>query len=234
MYEAVRAWPAGSSTVARLAATAAEFGYDGLVVRNPPDAVPDFDAAAVHETYEVDIVTGVRLEPESPEAASGALGHHRPETTVVIMQGGTDALNDYAVSQDKLDVLSGPMAGEGDLDHASVKAAASHGVRIAVDFGPVLRATGERRSAAISDLRKLRELIEAYDAPYVVTASASSHLELRSPRELAAVGSVAGFDQAAVETGLDEWRRLTERNRERLSDDYLAPGVRRSTREAEE
>jgi len=37
-YEAVHARPDGDSTVARLAMTASEYGFDGLVVRNHGDA----------------------------------------------------------------------------------------------------------------------------------------------------------------------------------------------------
>jgi ribonuclease P/MRP protein subunit RPP1 len=208
--------------------TAADCGYNGLVLVNPQDAGPQFDASAIRERYGIDIVRGSELTPETPEAAAGAIGHHRPESTVLALQGGTDALNEYAVRQDKLDVLARPMAGDADLDHALVKAAAKHGVRLAVDLGPVLRGAGDPRSSAISDRRKLWELISAYDAPYVVTARPSSHLELRSPRELAAVGRLAGLDQTAAETGLAEWRRLTDRNRDRLADGYVAPGVRRN------
>ncbi|MFB6359957.1 MAG: RNase P subunit p30 family protein [Halobacteriales archaeon] len=234
MYEAVRARPAGPSTVARLAATAAEYGYDGLVILNPPDEPPEYDPAAIQQSYGIDVVAGLELDPQSPNAASGSLGHHRPETTVLALAGGPNGLNEFAVSQDKLDVLSGPMAGDVDLDHGLVQAAAHHGVKIAVELGPVLRCSGQERTHAISDLRKLRELIEAYDAPYVVTGSPASHLELRSPRELAAVGSVAGFERAAIETGLEEWQTLADRNRERLSADHITPGVRRGQPGGEE
>ena len=226
MYEAVRARPAGPSTVARLAATAADYGYDGLVVANPPDEPPVYDATAVADAYDLDVVAGVALEPSTPAAASGALGHHRPDTTVLTLRGGRD-LNAYAVRQVKLDVLAAPMAEGGDIDHVIAAAAADHGVRLAVDLGPVLRASGDARSTSISKLRKLRELLEDADAPYVVTAGARSHLELRAPRELAAAAAVAGFDRAQVESGLAEWGRLADRNRERRSADYVGPGVRR-------
>lgn len=227
MYEAVRARPAGASTVARLAATAADYGYAGLVVVNPPDAQPSYDPAAITEAYGVDVVDGRTLEPSTPAEASGALGHHRPETTVLALRGGGDGLNPYAARQDRLDVLSGPLADGGTVDDVLVTAAADHGVRLAVDLGSVLRSSGDERTRSIAGLRKLRELLEDADAPYVVTAGATSHLELRAPRELAAVAAVAGFDRAAVEVGLAEWGRLVARNRERLSDDYVAPGVRR-------
>lgn len=219
--------PAGPSTVARLAATAADYGYEGLVVLNPPDAPAEFDAAAIAETYGVDVVDGASLQPDDPAEASGAVGHHRQETTLLCLRGGDPALNAFAVRQARLDVLTRPTADGTDIDHVLVRAAADHGVRLAVDLGPVLRGSGPARSTSLARLRKLRELIEDADAPYVVTASANTHLELRAPRELAAAAAVAGFDRDAVESGLAEWGHLAERNRERLSDDYVSPGVRR-------
>ncbi len=226
MYEAARARPAGPSTVARLAATAADCGYDGLVAANPAADRPAVDREAVAEAWGVDVVDAVVLEPEDPAAASGAIGHHRPEATVLIVRARTHAVAAHAARQAKVDVLVPPADG-GDLDDVLVNAAAEHGVRLGVDLGPALRSRGPERTDAIAGLRKLRELLEHADAPYVVTGSAGSHLELRAPRELAAVAATAGFEREAVEAGLAEWGRLAERNRERLSGDYVAPGVRR-------
>jgi ribonuclease P/MRP protein subunit RPP1 len=227
MYEAAVARPAGPSTVARLAATAADYGYEGLVIVNPPDAPAEYDAAAVSDAFGIDVVDGVELRPDDPAQASGAVGHHRPETTVMGLRGGDSALNAYAVRQERVDVVTTPTADATDIDHVLVRAAADHGVRLAVDLGPVLRESGPARSTALARLRQLRELLADAGAPYVVTASATSHLELRAPRDLAAVAAVAGFERDALEAGLDEWAHLAERNRERLSDDYVGPGVRR-------
>jgi ribonuclease P/MRP protein subunit RPP1 len=87
---------------------------------------------------------------------------------------------------------------------------------------------------AISKRRKLRELIEHDDVPYVISGDAASHLELRAPRELVAVCERLGFDAAAAEAGLVEWERLAERNRERQSDRFVEPGVRRGTHDERE
>lgn len=232
MYEAVLARPAGPSTVARLAATAADYGFAGVVVMNPPAERPAFDADAVREAVGIDVVEGATLMPADPAQASGTVGHARPSTPVLGLHGGDEALIRYAVDQDRIDVLLGTVEDDIDLTHGQVQAAADHGVRLAVELGPVLRATGERRTQAIARLRKLRELVEAYDARYVVTAGAASHLELRAPRELAAAGAVAGFERSGIERGLEEWGRLAEHNRERLGDDYVAPGVHREVDEA--
>jgi len=61
----------------------------------------------------------------------------------------------------------------------------------------------------------------------VVSADPGSHLQLRAPRELAAVGEAIGFTAEQIETGLAEWGRIAARNRERLSDTFVEPGVHR-------
>lgn len=226
MYEAVHAHPDGESTVARLAATAADYGFDGIVVRNHADATAEYDAAAIRETYDVDVVDGVEIRADDPAQASGYVGGLRPRTTVLCLHGGTSALNRFAVRQDRVDVLAHPMR-EGDVDHVLVREAKAHDVRLEVDLGPVLREVGGRRVRSVADLRKLRELLQAYDAPYVVSGEPSGHLALRAPRELAAVGEVVGFDPAAIERGLAEWGRIAAANRERADPDFVEPGVRR-------
>lgn len=227
MYEAVRARPDGESTVARFAATAASAGLDGVVVRSRQDARPAFEAAAIAERYGVDMVDGVEVATDGPERASGYVGSLRPETTVLAVRGGTRALNRFAVNSPAVDVLAAPMAGDGDVDHGLAKAAARNGVRLEVDLGPVLRSTGGERVRALQALRKLRELLVDADAPYVVSARPRTHLQVRAPRELLAVGEAAGFDREWLRDGLAEWARLADRNRERLSDEFVAPGVRR-------
>lgn len=217
----------GASTVARFAATAADRGFEGVVVRSRHDARPEFDPVRIREAYGVDVVPGVEIAVDDPSRASGFLGSVRPEYPVVLVRGGSPKLNRFAVESDAVDVLADPMAGEGDVNHVLARAAADHGVRVEFNFSRVLRAEGGRRVRALRGLRKLRELVETYEPPYVVSADPRSHLELRAPRELLAVGEVAGFSADQVRDGLAEWGRLAARNRERLSDEFIAPGVKR-------
>lgn len=227
MYEAVYATPEGRSTAARFAHTASEYGYGGIVFRNADDALAEGDAERIAEAYGIDVVSGIEVRAESPQKASGYLGNHREDYTILALRGGTDALNRFAVEQERVDVLARPMDGEGDFNHVLAKAAARNGVRVEFDFRTVLRLAGGPRVQALSDLRKLRELIEQYDASYVVSATPKSHLQLRGPREIVAVGEQIGFSAEEVERGLREWGRLAERNRERMSESFIEPGVRR-------
>lgn len=227
MYEAVHAVPEGDATVARLALTAREYGYDGLVVRNHGDQRASFDGADVSAETGVDVVEGIELVADDPQSASGYLGNYRPDHTIVAVHGGSTALNRFAVEQPKVDVLAHPMAGDGDVNHVLANRAAENGVRLELNLRRVLRESGGTRVRSIQGLTKLWELIEDADAPYVVSADPRSHLELRAPRELAAVADAIGLDRASIETGLAEWGRLADRNRDRAADSFVEPGVRR-------
>lgn len=226
MYEAVHAHPDGEATVARLALTADAYGYEGVVVRNHGDRQADYDAARVAEAYGVDVVRGIELRSDDRSQLRGLVSSYREERTLLCVHGGDVAVNRFACEQPAVDVLAHPTRGDGDVNHVLAKAAAENGVRLEFNLGRVLRDDGGTRVRAVRGLRKLRELVETYDAPYVVTADPASHLELRAPRELVALGEVVGFDAEQVREGLREWGRLAERNRDRQSEAFLEQGVR--------
>lgn len=221
-YEAVRPYPAGETTTDRFALTAAEWGYDGLVVWNDHGD----DLAAIRAQREIDLVDGIEITADDPASASGAVGNYRPDCTVLAVRGGSPELVRFAVEQPKVDVLTAPFAGDGDVNHVIVKRAVQNAVRVEVNLGPVVRAAGGRRVRVLQKLRKLRELLAHYDAPFVVSVRGDSHRALRAPRELAAVGAQIGFDSEAIREGLREWGRIVRRVRRRRSESFISPGVR--------
>lgn len=226
MYEAVHAAPDGDSSVARLAATAADYGFDGVVVRNHSDSRVEYDAEEIREASGIDVVEGVEVRAGDRQGASGSVGNVRTSNTIVAIHGGTNALNRFAVETDRVDVLAHPMTESGDFNHVLAKAAAENRVHLEFNLGRVLRDDGGPRVQAIQGLRKLRELVDQYDVPYVVSADPRSHLQLRAPRELLAVAETIGFDREAVEKGLSAWGEITARNRDRRSEKFIEPGVR--------
>jgi ribonuclease P/MRP protein subunit RPP1 len=223
MHEGVHAHPDGGSTVARLARTAARHGYDGIVVRNHGDAQATCDPAAIEAEYGIDIIPGIEIRAADPGRASGLIGNYRSKRTIVCVHGGE--LNRFAVEQPQVDVLAHPMI-DGDVNHVLAKAAAENEVHVEFNFARVLRSDGGARIDAISELRKLREITEQYDTPHVVSADPETHLQLRAPRELLAVGAAIGFDRSAIEAGLEAWGEIAERNRARQSESFVEPGVR--------
>ncbi|MFB6091395.1 MAG: RNase P subunit p30 family protein [Haloquadratum sp.] len=238
MYEAVHAHPDGDSTAARLATTAERYGYEGVIARTGA-----LDGE-VRETSPVDVVDAAEIVAPDPQHASGAVGNARSNHAVVLVCGGTDALNRFAVEQPRVDVLARPFegatddgegpSGGGDLNHVLAKAARDNDVRIEVNLAPVLRDRGGHRVRHLDKLRRLKRLLEDYDAPYVVSANPRSHLHLRAHREIAALGAEIGLGAEWTRAGLDAWGRLVAENRKRLSESFIAPGVERGRYEEDD
>jgi ribonuclease P/MRP protein subunit RPP1 len=233
MYEAVHAHRdgAGAATLARHALTAAELGYEGLVVRNAP-ATAQLEAVAAR--YDVDIASGVEIRTTERSAAAAAISQHRPQQTLVIVRGHSVAMNRFAVEEPRVDVLAHPMRGSGDVNHVLAEAAARNGVRVEFDLGPVMQSRGRQRVQAIGRLQKLHDMITACDAPYVVTAGVESHLDWRSPRDLAGLAVPLDWSPAWIREGLAEWGRLVGRNRRRHAESFIQPGVRIDTHEKDD
>jgi len=226
MYEGVHAYPDGETTVARHALTAATYGYDGIVVRNHGDRQTEYDSDAVASETGIDVVEGIELRSDDRAQLSGLVSQYRDQRTLLVIHGGDDDINRFACEEPMVDVLAHPMAGDGDVNHILAKAAAHNSVHVEFDLSPVVTADGGTRVRALRDLRKLRDIVDYYDTPYVVSLNADSHLALRAPREVIAVATQAGFDPEWTREGLRAWSEIAERNRERLSDSFLEPGVR--------
>ncbi len=225
MYEGVHARPDGDSTVSRMALTARDYGFSGIVVRNHGDNPASYDPAQLSAAYDIDVVPAVEIRASDPSRAGGFVGAHRDSQTIVLVHGGTPQLNRFAVEQPAVDVLAHPMAGDGDFNHVLAQRAVENGVRIEFNLAPALRWQGGRRVQALKKLRKLHEIVETYETPYVVSGDPRSHLQLRSPRALQAVGETIGLTETEIADGLAEWANIAARNRRRQDDSFVQPGV---------
>ena len=225
MYAAVQAWPDGNSTVARFAAAADRFGFDGLVVRNHHDRRPPSITPDSRERSSTRVIPAIELHGESPAAMSGGVVEFRDTVPIVCLHGGTDRRNRFAVEQDRIDVLAHPFSEGGTINHILARSAAENAVHIEFNLRPVFRARGGRRVEAIRKLRTLHDVIRQYDAPYVVSSIPRDHLELRTPRACTALGSVLEIDPKWIETGLANWGRIAAKNAEIMDPTYVEPGI---------
>ena len=211
--------------VAGLAATAARHGYDGLVV----DGVDRDSLAGVDA--DLDLVDGVTVEAPDPETAAGRVGSLRSgrqtEYTVLSVAGGPPDVTRFASEDERVDVLLLPADAQVVFVSPVCDDDGEHGVRVALDLGSVLRASGDRRVHALRTLRRRREILADAGVEPLVTARPTSPLAVRSPRDLAAVGARIGLGADTVHEGLAGWGAVVERVRERTDPRFVEPGVRR-------
>lgn len=234
MYATIRT--GDPSRVTRATEVAAGMGFDGLVVRIPHTEYPleIADRASERTPEDFAVVPAIEIDPASPEAASGLVGTYREQCDLLVLRGGTPAVNRFAVEHSKVDVLAAPMADRGDINHVLARSAADNAVCLEYTLRPVIRNHGGGRVRSLQGLRKLHELRQAAEAPFVVTAGARTPRDLRAHRELRALGEVIDIGAETVMQGLRKWERIVKHNRRRRSDRFIEPGVSRGPYEDSE
>lgn len=213
-YEAVLAYPDGSSTLARLASVASRLGFGGLVVRNATTLPDEPPLGAIRDRYAIDIARGVELAPTDPDEASGRLPHLHERFPVLMVAGGSRRINRFVAEQRHVDVLTQPIRSDSPyFDTGTVKAARENDVAFEVNLSPLTQ-EGGHRVRYLQRLRQLWRLIDHYDAPYVVSMRPTSHLGLVDGRSLAALGDTIGLGAEAMERGLRHWGTIADRRRD--------------------
>ena len=230
MYEAVRPFPCGQSTAARCAVRADSLGFDGIVVLASPEQADRSRCARIAASVDVDVVAGTKLAERDNGSLARAIQTVRPAVDLVCVEAGSPDLRRFVSTRDRVDVLLDPIGEDGPIAHTVVKQAATHGVMIALDLQPLLTARGAERSGYARHLRELARILAHYDAPTVLTGRPASHLAMRAPRELIALGTAVGIDASLLTRGLGTWAPRVERNREIRDDSFIGPGVRRNDR----
>lgn len=226
MYEVVHV--GGSRTTpARFASTAAEYGYDGIVVRGE---ITEAACDRIGVEFDIDVVRGAVVAGEDRNEVAQAIASTRATAEIVSGTAPDERMQRFLAQREHLDTLNP----DGTIPHTIAKLARDHGIAIEIDLGPVLRERGTNRVSAMRTLRRVIRIVDHYDLPYVIGTNPSSHLELRAPRELMALGPYLGFDTEAVEAGLERWGELARRARRARDDRFIEPGVERVADDADD
>ncbi len=227
MFEAVHIFPVGKSTLSRMAATASNYGFDGIVTRKFVGDHSDITLKKISEAFEITVFSGMEIKSEKTSSLSGHINGNRFKTPVLCVHGGDPSVNLFASKQKSLDVLCHPMDSGGDLNQVIVKEAMRNNVCIEINFRDILRGSGKNRIRSLGKTRKQWDLISNYGAPFVVSADPTSHLEMRSPTDLISIGELIGMSAADVKQGLSKWGEIAAHNLEILRNERVSPGVTR-------
>lgn len=210
---------------------AAALGFTGVAVTGPVDKPDDVaevrDTAADIET-DLDVRIGARLEPDDPERLKELLAAVRDDVDVVIVAGGDVDVNRAACGDTRVDVLAHPERERRDpgIDHVMARQAAENQVAIGIVFRLLLPVHGKERALLLSRLRKLVRRCTAFNTPIVAVSGAESPVELRAPRELAAVPRVLGVDAGGwLQTVSDVPVQVVRRADAVREDGFSRPGV---------
>jgi len=209
---------------------ASELGYRFLGVSLPPHLRRD-EVRPLQDLCEgtgIDLVTRLDLRPRTPRELLGDLGHLRRRFEVVAVACASKSVARQAAKDHRVDLLSFPPDPRGRFfDSAEAELASSSSAALELETAPLLRLRGVPRIQLLRSLRREVEIAGRFGVALVASSGAIDEYQMRAPQDYAALATL--FD-LPLPLGLralsDNPWSIVERNREKLSPDFVAPGIR--------
>lgn len=219
-YEFVRAFPEGSSSASRMALTARNLGYNGIIICNC-DPGNIFMPAACESIKGIDVTIGVEVTASNARALKSRIGALRARYPFLLVRANSEETARIASEDPNVDLLLYPSEIRRLLTIATARAAKLNQITIGFDLSPMIQMRGEKRARFLQALRLNLQLLRKFEIRPAITACARSHLDLRSPRDLMALAEVAGFLPAEAKEAMSWPAALLDLNRRK----WVAPGV---------
>jgi RNase P/RNase MRP subunit p30 len=194
----------------------------GLVV--PPDRLtPTPPAMNSFRDAGVDVAKRLNLKPKSREELLRSLRRFRTKYEIVSVSCSTQSVSQVAVRDRRVDIVQFPKQGPG----SSLRRSLANTCRAALEFNMSELTHGPGYEARLGRLRREIEIAVGASTPVIGSTNASNSLELRAPRDVAAVLHMLGLSLEAALEGVTEIPlAIVKQNRLRTEEPQLEEGVR--------
>ena len=219
-FECLKAFPEGSASASRMALTARHLGYQGIIICNrEPDKI--FMPQAADRIKGLEVAIGVEVTAAGSKALKSRISALRARFPFLVVQGATEEIVRVASEDPNVDLLMHPCDVRRRLAIATARAARQNQVSIGFDLSPMLFLRGSSRSRWMEALSRNLQLVRKFELCPVITMSATSHFDLRSPRDIIALAETAGFEAEEAREALLRPGKLLALNRRK----WVGPGV---------
>lgn len=203
-----------------MALTARNLGYKGIIICNS-DPTRIFMLAAAERVTGIEITVGAEVVASNVRALKSRIGTLRTRYPFLVVHGVTDEIVRIASEDPNVDLLVYPCESRRPLSIATAKAAKLNQVSIGFDLSPLIYLRGSQRARWLAAVSRNLQLVRKFELSPIITAGAKSHIDLRSPRDLAALAEVAGFGPEEAEEAMSRQGMLLAQNRRH----WVGPGV---------
>jgi len=184
---------------------------------------------SVCREFGIELASRVDLKPKTPKDLISYLRRVRRRFELVAVVCDSKNVARQAAKDRRVDLLNFPSY---DLhkrffDAAEAELASNASAALEIDMKPLLTLEGPLRIRLFSSLRREAILAKGVHVPLIVSSGASNEFLIRKPRELASLTQLFDLDTAsAIEAVSKNPVNIVKRNREKLSPNFVAPGIR--------
>lgn len=209
----------------------AELGFQTVGLSLPPNIGIDKvnQVRKICHDAGVELTTRVDLAPKGRHELLSDLRKLRRRFEIVNVFCASKVVARQAAKDRRVDLLSFPVASYPKVffDRAEAELASNSLACLEIDMQPLLSLRGFARIRLLSLLRREVAVAKSLNVPIVLCSGATDMRFLRKPQDLASLGMLFGLDlPLALDALSDAPLGIVERNRQKLSPDYVVPGVR--------
>jgi len=214
-----------------LVTKAAELGYHLVATPFPPNCTQE-QIKQAHDTCkenDIDLATRVDLRPSSPNELMRDLRKLRRKFALIAVICSNKNAARQAAKDHRVDLLNFPSVDHRNrfFDMAEAELASNSSASLEIDTEPLLALEGPPRIRLLSCLRKETIIADSFNVPVIISSGTTRPELLRKPQDSTALTHLFDMDkQAALNALSTNAVTLVKRNREKLSPDFVAPGIR--------
>jgi RNase P/RNase MRP subunit p30 len=177
----------------------------------------------------IDLVSRVNLRPRTQNELTHQLRRLRRKFELICVICENKEVARQAAKDRRVDLLNFPALDfrKRFFDRAEAELSSKSLVALEIDMKPIIVLEGPARIRFLSNLRRETTVAREFGVPIIISSGVSDEMLLRKPRELAALASLFGLDDAsALQAVSQNPVTIVKRNREKLSSRFVAPGIR--------
>ena len=217
--------------VKRMIAKCSDLGYRVVGIPLPPNVGQEKfrQLQDICNCAKLDFVTRVDLFPRTPAELLHDLRRLRRKFEVVSVVCFSKPVARQAAKDRRVDLLSFSSTDmrKRFFDYAEAELSSKALSSLEIDLVPLLCLTGVERIRLLSRLRRELAIAKRFNVPVTVSSGATNECLLRSPYDHAALTVLFDMPPSSALLCLSENPfGIVMRNREKLSPNYVAPGVR--------
>jgi ribonuclease P/MRP protein subunit RPP1 len=219
------------ATASRIINKAATLGYGLVAVPLSPETRED-ETVKLHNIRseaKIDLASRIDIRPRTHIELTHQLRRLRRKFELICVSCENKEVARQAAKDHRVDLLNFPSLDfrQRFFDRAEAELASKSLASLEIDAKPLLVLEGPARVRLLLSLRREAAIAREFHVPIVVSSGVANETFLRRPRELAALASLFGLDGApALEAVSQNPVLIVKRNRQKLSPNFVAPGIR--------
>ena len=205
-------------------------GYKIIGVPLPPKTTKEkiTQLKEIAENFGIDLASRVNLSPSNPQELLQNLRRLRRKFEIIAVNCHLKSVARQAAKDRRVDIIYFPNEiKKRFFDKAEAELAKQALAALEIEIMQIPTLPRIQRTQLISRLRNEVKIAEKYQIPIVISSGVSNPILMRRPREMAALATL--FDipmEKALKSVSEIPHSILERNREKLSPNFIAPGLK--------